>query len=129
MMGGVRASVSGALKANDYPGRGLVLARTDRDGICVVYFLTGRSRASRERVLVRDGDALDARPRSATGFDPLRHYRAATVGPDWCVIGNGGQVDAVNDVWAALPADLRVAAAVIEPHSPDPLRTPPLSTS
>lgn len=37
--------------------------------------------------------------------------------------------DLLNDVWTALPADLRVAAALIEPHSPDPLRTPPLSTS
>lgn len=111
-----------ALAGNDYPGRGLLLARTAAGGICVVYFMTGRSPASRERVLSRDGPALSVRPRLATSFDPLRHYRAVIAGPDWCVIGNGDHVEAVT---AAL-ATRRPAEAVqgIQPEPDPPLRTP-----
>jgi IMP cyclohydrolase len=111
-----------ALAGNDYPGRGLVLARTARQGICVVYFMTGRSPASRDRVLAREGDALYVRPRSATGFDPLRHYRAVTVGPDWCVIGNGDQVDTVTANVKTLPPAAAVQGIEFEPDPP--LRTP-----
>jgi IMP cyclohydrolase len=110
------------LAGNDYPGRGLVLARTVRQGICVVYFMTGRSPASRDRVLVREGDALYARSRSATGFDPLRHYRAVTIGPDCCVIGNGDQVDAVTANLKTLPPAAAVQGIEFEPDPP--LRTP-----
>ncbi|HSZ40644.1 MAG TPA: IMP cyclohydrolase [Trebonia sp.] len=116
------ASLHEVLSANDYPGRGLVLARTPRDGICVAYFMTGRSPASRDRILVRDKDALFARPRNAPGHDPLRHYRAVTVGPDWCVTGNGDQVDTVTGNLGSMHPAQAVQGISFEPDPP--LRTP-----
>lgn len=100
----------------------MLIARTAYDGLCIAYFMTGRSPASRERVLVRDGEALYARPRTATAHDPLRHYRAVTVGPKWCVVGNGDQVDTVTRRLVDQPPTAAVQDIAYEPDPP--LRTP-----
>lgn len=118
----VQTSVRQALVDNDYPGRGLLVTRTSADGLCIVYFMTGRSAASRERTLVLDGDSLYARPRGVTEHDPLRHYRAATVGPEWCVVGNGDQVDTVITNLATMAPAQAVQGIAYEPDPP--LRTP-----
>jgi IMP cyclohydrolase len=110
------------LEQNSYPGRGLVVARTPSDGLSVVYFMTGRSVASRDRVLVREGDSVYARSRSASEHDPLRHYRAIAVGPQWCVIGNGDQVDTVAARLESMGAPEAVQGIEYEPDPP--LRTP-----
>ncbi|MFC7622118.1 IMP cyclohydrolase [Microlunatus sp. GCM10028923] len=118
----MQTSVRQALADNDYPGRGLLVTRTPADGLCIVYFMTGRSAASRERVLVLDGDSLYARPRGVTEHDPLRHYRAASAGPDWCVVGNGDQVDTVITNLATMGPAQAVQGIEYEPDPP--LRTP-----
>jgi len=118
----MRSSLVEKLSSNDYPGRGLVVARTRASEICVAYFMTGRSPASRERALVRDGEALYTRPRSASRHDPLRHYRAVTVGPDWCVVGNGDQVDQVTTNLSKMGPAEAVQGIKFEPDPP--LRTP-----
>lgn len=118
----MQTSVRQALLDNDYPGRGLLVTRTPDDGLCIAYFMTGRSPASRERTLVLDGDSLYARPRGVTEHDPLRHYRAATADPQWCVVGNGDQVDTVAARLSAVgPAE---AVQGIEYEPDPPLRTP-----
>ena len=110
------------LKVNAYPGRGLVVARTPIDGLCVVYFMTGRSPASRDRALTVDGESVYARSRSASPHDPLRHYRAVAVGPQWCVVGNGDQVDTIASRLESMsPAE---AVQGIEYEPDPPLRTP-----
>ena len=115
-------TVINELQRNDYPGRGLVLARTPADGVCVIYFMTGRSAASRDRLLVRVGDSVYARSRSTRAHDPLRHYRAVAVGPEWCVIGNGDQVDTVvANLESMHPSE---AMQGIEYEPDPPLRTP-----
>lgn len=111
------------LEVNAYPGRGLVVARTPVDGLCVVYFMTGRSPASRDRALIVEGESVYARSRSVSAHDPLRHYRAVAAGPEWCVVGNGDQVDTVA---SRLESSLPPAEAVqgIEYEPDPPLRTP-----
>lgn len=118
----MRSTLVASLSSNSYPGRGLLVARTRTSGLCVAYFMTGRTAASRDRALVRDGAALHARPRSAAGHDPLRHYRAATVGPDWCVVGNGDQVDQVTVNLSTMAPAEAVQGITFEPDPP--LRTP-----
>lgn len=118
----MQTSVRQALADNDYPGRGLLVTRTPADGLCIAYFMTGRSAASRERTLILDGDSLYARPRGVTEHDPLRHYRAATVGAEWCVVGNGDQVDTVITNLSTMEPSQAVQGIEYEPDPP--LRTP-----
>lgn len=118
-------TLSTELAANGYPGRGIVVARTAEDGLCIVYFMTGRSPASRDRALVRDGSSLYARARSAAEHDPLRHYRSVSVGTRWCVVGNGDQVDLItSNLESMSPTD---AVQGIEYEPDPPLRTPRIS--
>lgn len=118
-------TLSAELAANGYPGRGILVARTADDGLCIVYFMTGRSPASRDRALVRDDGSLYARARSAADHDPLRHYRAVAVGPRWCVVGNGDQVDVItSNLQSMSPTD---AVQGIDYEPDPPLRTPRIS--
>lgn len=106
-----------ALAANRYPGRGLACVGT-RDGVLVAYFVTGRSPASRELEIRRDPDGdLIVAPLGPAGDDPLRHYAAATMSPEWLVCGNGLQVATVMDKLAA-GRDPAVALDGLE-HEPD----------
>lgn len=82
---------------NRYPGRGVLWARTLSGATCGAYFLTGRSPASRSRVLLRGDDELIVSPAGEHTHDPLRHYAAAREGGGWLVFGNGEQVAAVSD--------------------------------
>ena len=47
------------LKSNSYPGRGIVLGRSEdgKKGV-IAYFIMGRSENSRNRVFVEDGEGL-----------------------------------------------------------------------
>ncbi|MFT4164797.1 MAG: IMP cyclohydrolase [Microlunatus sp.] len=118
-------TLSAELAANGYPGRGILVARTADDGLCIVYFMTGRSPASRDRALVRDDGSLYARARSAADHDPLRHYRSVAVGPRWCVVGNGDQVDVITaNLESMSPTD---AVQGIDYEPDPPLRTPRIS--
>ena len=86
------------LTSNPYPGRGILCACTGDGSVVGGYFVTGRSEASRSREirLTADGEVAVA-AKSDTGFDPLRHYIAATVSPEWLVFGNGAQVSTVAE--------------------------------
>lgn len=118
-------TLNAELAAHGYPGRGILVARTADDGRCIVYFMTGRSPASRDRALVRDGSSLYARAHSAADHDPLRHYRSVTVGPRWCVVGNGDQVDVIaTNLETMSPTD---AVQGIDYEPDPPLRTPRIS--
>lgn len=93
---------------NRYPGRGVVWARTRGGALCGGYFLTGRSAASKARVLRRGDGELVVSPTGASAHDPLRHYAAARERGGWLVFGNGEQVGAVADRLedaAGLPED------------------------
>lgn len=85
------------VQANRYPGRGVIWARTLDGVMCGGYFLTGRSPASRARVLRVSGTEILVGPTGQTAYDPLRHYVAATESGGWLVFGNGEQVVTVAD--------------------------------
>jgi len=82
-----------ALQQRPYPGRGCLAATTDDAVLWLVYFLTGRSPASRRRELhpLPNGD-LQVRDTSEGPHDALRHYVAYARRGQWSVIGNGEQV-------------------------------------
>lgn len=113
-----RPSLGQALADNPYPGRGILCARTGNGDVAAGYFVTGRSDASRDREIRRtDTGELSVAAKSDVGFDPLRHYIAATASPAWLVFGNGAQVATVAERLAqgAAPA---VALDDLE-HEPD----------
>lgn len=84
------------LTANAYPGRGILCARLGDGSVVGAYFVTGRSEASREReIRPTDTGELAVVAKGDVGFDPLRHYIAATASPEWLVFGNGAQVSSV----------------------------------
>lgn len=90
-------TVAGSLGSIGYPGRGLVLAHVGGAQV-VVYFLTGRSDASRARMLTADPDgSIAVTGVSDAGPDPLRHYRAVRRAGRLVVVGNGDHVDFVLD--------------------------------
>lgn len=114
--------LSALLCDNPYPGRGVLCARTLCGEYVGAYFLTGRSAASRDRVLRVDKDDLLVGPAAVTGHDPLRHYVAATVTPEWLVLGNGEQVSQVADRLLA-GAVATVALGGLEYEPDPPIRT------
>lgn len=110
------------LSANPYPGRGVLAARTHSGAVLGGYFLTGRSAASRDRVLRQVGGDLVVGPSADAEHDPLRHYAAATTAGDWLVLGNGEQVSQVAQRLNAgrTPAD---ALGGLEYEPDPPIRT------
>lgn len=89
-----------------------------------VYFVTGRSPASKNRVLsaTPSGD-ITVRDRSDVQHDALRHYCAAASRGAWTVIGNGDQVEPIA-VDLAAGRDL---VATWSDHTFEP--DPPIYTS
>ena len=50
------------LKENPYPGRGLVLGRSEENTWVIIYWIMGRSTNSRNRRFVVQGDVLRTEP-------------------------------------------------------------------
>ncbi|MER5640227.1 IMP cyclohydrolase [Kitasatospora sp. NPDC002227] len=90
-------SVREVLAGNRYPGRGVLWGRGLDGGVYGVYFLTGRSAASRARGLRLGGGELVVSPTDTTAHDPLRHYAAARQEGRWLTYGNGEQVAVVAE--------------------------------
>ena len=103
----------------EYPGRCVVVYRDPRAGLWWLYFLTGRSEASRDRRLRYSVDRLLVEPSAPAAHDDVRHYactRSSSVG---VVVGNGDHVD----VLASAP-ELTSAVQEIEPEPDTPIHTP-----
>lgn len=89
------------LKANGYPGRGIVIGKS-ADGASAVtaYFIMGRSTNSRNRVFVNDGDGIRTQ-----AFDPskledphLIIYAPVRVLDNKTIVTNGDQTDTVYEL-------------------------------
>lgn len=89
------------LKSNAYPGRGIVIGRSD-DGKKAVtaYFIMGRSVNSRNRVFVEDGDGIRTQ-----AFDPskledphLIIYAPVRVLGNKTIVTNGDQTDTIYEL-------------------------------
>ena len=90
------------LKENPYPGRGLVLGRSDEDCWVIVYWIMGRSTNSRNRRFVVEGDALRTVPVDpALVKDPsLIIYEAMLDLPGAYLVSNGDQTRTMYEVLA-----------------------------
>ena len=113
------------LESRPYPGRGCLATRTTTGLLCFVYFLTGRSPASRNRKLtvLDNGDIAVRETSGSDPQDPLRHYLAVARRGEWLVVGNGDHVEPLAE---ALAEDLAPLSAW-EQHSFEP--DPPIFTS
>lgn len=88
------------LKNNAYPGRGIVVGRSE-DGTkaVIAYFIMGRSENSRNRVFITDSDGIRTQ-----AFDPLKlsdpsliiYAPVRVLGTD-TIVTNGDQTDTIYD--------------------------------
>lgn len=94
-------SLAQELRGNAYPGRGIVLGRSE-DGTKAVaaYFIMGRSENSRNRIFVEDGEGIRTQ-----AFDPskltdpsLIIYAPVRVLGNKTIVTNGDQTDTVYDL-------------------------------
>ena len=107
-----------------YPGRGLVHL-VDADGsVWWLYFITGRSPASRaRRVAVSGSDLLIESTDVDVADDPLRHYACLRPIDGGVVVGNGDHVEVLADrLRNGEPLGAIVDA--IEPEPDAPIFTP-----
>ena len=95
------ASLQQELQQNSYPGRGIVLGRSE-DGAYAVsaYFIMGRSENSRNRVFVEDGEGIRTQ-----AFDPskltdpsLIIYAPVRVLGNKTIVTNGDQTDTIYEL-------------------------------
>ena len=90
-----------ALRANPYPGRGIVLGRsTDNKKAVIAYFIMGRSENSRNRVFeaTEDGIRTKAFDESKMTDPSLIIYHPVRVLPNGLtVVTNGDQTDTIRD--------------------------------
>jgi IMP cyclohydrolase len=87
-----------------YPGRQLFVGKTINGSPCLVYLVTGRSPASRERKATPLDNGIIIGPIGNQPYDPLRHYtgvkydnRAGIV-----AVSNGIQTDAIFEAYRLL---------------------------
>ena len=111
------------LKNMPYPGRGLFLGRTE-DGTkaLILYFLTGRSENSRNRVFVPEGDGI-----RTEAFDPSKMvdpsliiYAPVKVYGNKTIVTNGDQTDTIFqgfEVGASFEESL--STRTFEPDAPN----------
>ena len=93
-------SLEQELKSNAYPGRGIVIGRSE-DGTKAVtaYFIMGRSANSRNRVFAEDGEGIRTQ-----AFDPAKLedpsliiYAPVRVLGNKTIVTNGDQTDTIYD--------------------------------
>ena len=98
------ADLSALLRANPYPGRGILLGRS-ADNTCAVcaYFIMGRSVNSRNRVFVSTPDGIRTQAQDPAKlsdptliiYNPVRRFGKATI------VTNGDQTDTIREGLAA----------------------------
>ena len=93
-------SLSKELSENAYPGRGIVIGRTE-DGTkaVIAYFIMGRSTNSRNRVFVTEGDGIRTQCHDPAKMeDPsLVIYAPVRVSGRTTIVTNGDQTDTIRD--------------------------------
>lgn len=96
-----KVSLSETLKGNSYPGRGIVIGRSEDGRYAVTaYFIMGRSVNSRNRVFVRQDDGIrtEAFDISKLSDPSLIIYAPVKVLDDITIVTNGDQTDTVYDL-------------------------------
>ena len=94
-------SIEHELKNNSYPGRGIIIGRSE-DGRKAVtaYFIMGRSVNSRNRVFVEDGEGIrtQAFDESKLSDPSLIIYAPVRVLGNYTIVTNGDQTDTIYDL-------------------------------
>ncbi len=93
-------SLEQELSSNTYPGRGIIIGRTpDGTRAAAAYFIMGRSRNSRNRIFVEDGDGIRTQ-----AYDPSRLedpsliiYAPVRVLGNKTIVTNGDQTDTIYE--------------------------------
>lgn len=96
-----KLDIAQELRSNEYPGRGIVIGRSDCGKYAVTaYFIMGRSENSRNRVFVEDGDGIRTQ-----AFDPskltdphLIIYAPVRVLGSKLIVTNGDQTDTIYEL-------------------------------
>lgn len=111
------------LSSNEYPGRGIVIGRS-QDGTAAVtaYFIMGRSSNSRNRVFVKEGEGI-----RTEAFDPskledpsLIIYAPVRVLGNDTIVTNGDQTDTVFEgLKAGLTFEQSLRSREFEPDGPN----------
>lgn len=111
------------LKANAYPGRGIVVGKTlDGKKAVVAYFIMGRSVNSRNRVFTETEDGI-----RTEAFDPAKlsdpsliiYHPVRLVGAD-LVVTNGDQTDTVMEgLRFGKPFEVSLRSREFEPDAPN----------
>lgn len=93
-------SIEAELKNNTYPGRGIILGRSECGKKAVAaYFIMGRSENSRNRIFVEDGDGIRTQAFDISKMkDPsLIIYSPVRVLDNKTIVTNGDQTDTIYD--------------------------------
>ena len=88
------------LRANTYPGRGIVIGRSaDGTRAVTAYFIMGRSENSRNRIFVQDGLGLktQAFDESKVTDPSLIIYSPVRVIDSFTIVTNGDQTDTIYE--------------------------------
>lgn len=93
-------SLEQELRANAYPGRGIVIGKTpDGKKAAVAYFIMGRSENSRNRIFVEDGEGIRTQ-----AYDPAKLkdpsliiYAPVRVLGNKTIVTNGDQTDTIYE--------------------------------
>lgn len=93
-------NLSDALKNNTYPGRGILIGKSECGNFAVIaYFIMGRSENSRNRVFIEDGDGLRTKafdPSKLTDPSLVIYYPVRTF-DNSTIVTNGDQTDTIHE--------------------------------
>jgi IMP cyclohydrolase len=118
-----RISLMQDLKQNSYPGRGIVLGRTEDGAKAVIaYFIMGRSTNSRNRIFVEDGAGIRTQ-----AFDPSKMvdpsliiYSPVRVLGNTTIVTNGDQTDTIYEgLERGLTFEQSLRSRTFEPDGPN----------
>ncbi len=111
------------LSENSYPGRGLVIGRSDDGQYAVTaYFIMGRSVNSRNRIFVNDGEGIRTQAYDPSKMtDPsLIIYSPVSVFNDLTIVTNGDQTDTVCEgIKEGLTFEQSLRSREFEPDAPN----------
>ncbi len=116
-------SLAEELRSNSYPGRGIVIGRSEDGRFAVTaYFIMGRSSNSRNRVFVEDGEGIRTQAHDPSKMeDPsLIIYAPVRILPGQTIVTNGDQTDTVYEgLQKGLSFEESLRSRKFEPDAPN----------
>ena len=116
-------SMEQELKGNAYPGRGIVIGKSEDGKYAVTaYFIMGRSENSRNRVFVTEGDGIRTQaydPSKLTDPSLIIYAPVRVLGKE-TIVTNGDQTDTVYDgISKGLTFEQSLRSREFEPDAPN----------